>query len=578
MTSAARRTSSPFFRAIQVLALAAALWLPAACAAVRLGPEAVAPPEPDPGTSPSSGYHYSLAVLENLGGQTDGAIREMERAIERDPKSAFLKTELATLYMEKRDTQKAIALCEEALADEPDSIDVHLLLGNVYLTIKDYQNAAKVFRKAIEIEPNHATAHLFLGTIYAETKQYPSAVEVFQRLLRIDPDHVMGNFYYARLLTEMKRYPEAEAAFQKTLALKPSFEPVLTELAALYERQKKTAAAAQLYRDFIQSNPQRLNIKVKLAELLVRERQFQEAEQLLQDVLSAEPRYRDARVSLGVLYYEQGTFQKAADIFAALTRDFPSDARIRYLYASSLEENKQPEKALDEYRRIPHEFDLYVNAQIHAAMLLKKLGRLPEAISGLQAALLLKRDAADLYLFLSNLQEDGKNVTAAEETLQRGIAVLPKNIELHYALGVLFEKTNRFEESVRHMEIILKIDPDHAEALNFIGYSYADRGLKLTEAEQMIRKALSLKPGSGHIIDSLGWVYFRQNKIDQAIKHLKEALELLPNDPAVIEHLGDAYLKGGRTADALELFRRALRLAPENGALKKKIDDLVKKK
>jgi len=196
----------------------------------------------------------------------------------------------------------------------------------------------------------------------------------------------------------------------------------------------------------------------------------------------------------------------------------------------------------------------------------------------MQTALSLRRNAADLYLFLANLQDEEKNVAAAEETLQRGIAALPKNLELHYALGVLFEKTNRFEESVRHMEIILKIDPDHAEALNFIGYSYADRGLKLEEAERMIRRALQLKPGSGHIIDSLGWVYFRQNKIDQAIKHLKEAHELLPNDPAVIEHLGDAYLKGGRPGDALELFRKALKINPENGALQKKINDLVKKK
>jgi len=151
MTRAARRNSSPFFMSALTLVLATAPLLFSACSMVRVAQQVPAPPPPAPESdaSPSSGYHYSLAVLQNLSGQTDGAIRQMERAIERDPKSAFLKTELAALYMDKGDSRKAIALCEEALAEEPNAIDVHLLLGNVYLTIKDYQSAAKVFRKTI---------------------------------------------------------------------------------------------------------------------------------------------------------------------------------------------------------------------------------------------------------------------------------------------------------------------------------------------------------------------------------------------------------------------------------------------
>jgi tetratricopeptide (TPR) repeat protein len=155
--------------------------------------------------------------------------------------------------------------------------------------------------------------------------------------------------------------------------------------------------------------------------------------------------------------------------------------------------------------------------------------------------------------------------------------LLPQNVDLYYSLGVLYEKTNRFEESIHQMRTLLKIDPDHADALNFIGYSYADRGINLGEAEKMIQKALQLKPGNGYMIDSLGWTYFKQNRIDLAIQYLKEAASLLPNDGTVAEHLGDAYLKAGRSQEALESYQRALKLNPASGSLPKKIDDLPKK-
>ncbi len=128
------------------------------------------------------------------------------------------------------------------------------------------------------------------------------------------------------------------------------------------------------------------------------------------------------------------------------------------------------------------------------------------------------------------------------------------------------------------MQTVLKLDPDHAEALNFIGYLYADRGIHLDEAERMIKKALQLKPGNGYMIDSLGWVYFRQNRLDEAIRYLKEAAEALPEDAAISEHLGDVYIRSGQIREAVEAYEHAIRFNPESEALKKKLDDLVRKK
>ena len=154
--------------------------------------------------------------------------------------------------------------------------------------------------------------------------------------------------------------------------------------------------------------------------------------------------------------------------------------------------------------------------------------------------------------------------------------ILPRNTDLHYALGTLYEKTGRYDEGIQQMKAVLKIDPDHADALNFIGYSYADRGVNLGEAEKLILKAMKLKPGNGYITDSRGWVYYRQNRYDLALKHLQEAAAILPEDGAIAEHLGDVYLKTGQRDKALAAYQRALKLNPDSAILPRKIAELLK--
>jgi len=122
----------------------------------------------------------------------------------------------------------------------------------------------------------------------------------------------------------------------------------------------------------------------------------------------------------------------------------------------------------------------------------------------------------------------------------------------------------------------LGFDPENAEALNFIGYTYADRGIHLEKAEKLIEKAIELKPGNGYMTDSLGWVYFRQNRTELAITYLKKALDALPEDATIAEHLGDAYAKAGMIREAVEIYRQALKRTPDNRPLQKKLDDLLK--
>jgi Flp pilus assembly protein TadD len=108
------------------------------------------------------------------------------------------------------------------------------------------------------------------------------------------------------------------------------------------------------------------------------------------------------------------------------------------------------------------------------------------------------------------------------------------------------------------MRRVIALDPRNANALNYLGYTYADLGTNLDEAERLIAEALKIKPDDGYITDSLGWVYYKKGDYPRALKYLKRATELVPDDPVIMEHLGDAYLKLNDRANALAAYQKAM--------------------
>ena len=128
---------------------------------------------------------------------------------------------------------------------------------------------------------------------------------------------------------------------------------------------------------------------------------------------------------------------------------------------------------------------------------------------------------------------------------------------------------------VVHLKRTIQLNPNHADALNYLGYSYADKGINLEEALSLIKKALELKPDSGYIIDSLGWVYFRLGKLEEALNTLKKALGLVKDDPILHEHIGDVYEAMGNHKDAINAWTEALKFHEKEEGLKDRVDKKI---
>ena len=164
--------------------------------------------------------------------------------------------------------------------------------------------------------------------------------------------------------------------------------------------------------------------------------------------------------------------------------------------------------------------------------------------------------------------------------MERVVTLDPKSDEAHFQLGALYDENKNKEKSIASMKKAIELNPKNAAALNYLGYTWAEMGVQLDEAEDLIQRALKIQPNDGFYIDSLGWVYYQKGDYPRAVEQLERAVEITVDDPTIIEHLADAYEKAGRPIAPLARYREALKHSKENDQIKRireKIQRLEKK-
>jgi tetratricopeptide (TPR) repeat protein len=156
----------------------------------------------------------------------------------------------------------------------------------------------------------------------------------------------------------------------------------------------------------------------------------------------------------------------------------------------------------------------------------------------------------------------------------------PKSDEAQFQLGALYDEVKNKDKSIAAMKKAIELNPKNAPALNYLGYTWAEMGVQLDEAEDLIQRALKIQPDDGFYIDSLGWVYYQRGDYPKAVEQLERAAELTSDDPTIIEHLADAYDKAGKPDRALNRYRDALKRTKEteqSKRIREKIQRLEKK-
>lgn len=528
------------------------------------------------GVEKTADYHFTMAQAYLAQGQTDLGIEELKLTLVYDPTSALIHTRLAAEYVKKGMMTAAMESCKEALKHDPNYVDARLLLAGLYSTTQDSVAALAEYDRILKKQADHEEATVFKAQVLVELGRTHDAVAFLKSFLKRDAESVPGWYALARAEQQLNHFQESVRAFEKAIDLRPSFVQAALALGVLYEERGQNDKAIKVYTQSFEQT-QDLALGNRLATIYLKSEKYTEAIPILEMIDRLDPEDMNSRVKLGLVYIEMRKLDEAVAVFKKIVEKNPDSDRVYFYLGSAYEEMKQENAAIDAFQKVPVKSKLYGDAVLHAANLLKQSGHSKEAKEYVSKAL---RDASriiNLHLYLASLEEEDNRLTQAVDVLNGAVKLFPEDERVRYYLGSLYDRLGDSDRSVVQMEEILKINPDHVDALNYLGYTWAVRGVHLEDAEKYLKRAMKLKPDNGYITDSWGWYLFVRGRSKEAIRELEKAAKLKPNEPTILEHLADVYMNNNLREKALESYREAYQFAEDESArdkLRKKMDQL----
>ena len=526
------------------------------------GPQPISKQEPAPPGNPSgeSYYYYLISQRMLWERNLDAASLFLDKAIEKDPQSLFLKQGLMEVLVEKGHLEEALKESSSLLAQDPDNERTLLSRGAILLQLQRFDEAAAVYETVLKNTPEESAAYFLLGEAYQKAAKPENAMGVYARFLKAhpnDPDAASAWFLLGKIAFGQGDFALAAKAFEETLLLKPGNAQVRLNLAEAYRELGEDQKVEAIYKKMMEDTPSDSIAYIGLGQYYLQKKNidkaretFNQARKIRQDPLLER--------SIAHAYLSYDFFAEAAEIFAALHQENPKDGETLYFWGYALENMGNQQEAMEVYRLIQPDSSYYAQALIYIAYMTKTPEDAQAALSALKATTSGDHLETDFAIHASNLHEQAGNHELAVEILNKRLAEEPENITILFNLGVLYDKQKQKEKCIETMKRVVELKPDHADALNFLGYTYADMGIHLQEAKKLIAKALEISPEDGYIMDSMGWVYFKLGQYEKALIYLEKAVKLAPDDPVIREHLGDAYANTGNPQAALEAYRISL--------------------
>jgi tetratricopeptide (TPR) repeat protein len=486
----------------------------------------------------------------------------------RDPRVARRAVEIANYARMPNLALEAAKLWHEA---EPDSVPA-LQMVTVYMA---------AVGRVDEAEP-------YLTQLLASNETKPETVFMqVNRLLAADPDKA-ANLRLVRKLAA--GYPElpyahfaiaqaAVAANDEQLALqeirraselRPDWAVAAGFEAQILQRTSPAKAAERLSR-YLDKYPEQSDVRMSYARLLVSDKRYAEARQQFEKLLAANPDNTEDIYAVGLLAFQLKDYATAeANMKRLLALDYRDPDGVRYVLGQIEEAQKHWPQAIAWYEQIQGG-DHFLPSRLRAAQSMAREGKLDAARAYLHAVKASsKEDAVQLIIAEAQLLRDANDAGGAFALLDRALKKSPNQTDLLYDQALTAEKLGRYDILEENLRKVIKIQPDHAQAYNALGYSLADRNLRLPEARKLIEKALQLRPDDGFIIDSMGWVLYRQGDLAGAETYLRRAYGD-QHDAEIGAHLGEVLWVEGKRAEARRIWDEALKDHPENETLKKTV-------
>jgi tetratricopeptide (TPR) repeat protein len=479
---------------------------------------------------------YLSGLIEERAGHNAKALEKYQEVVKKDPQAIEVYRDIAQVNLRIGQADAALRAAERVRDLAPKDPASFIFLGNVRVAQGNLAKAAEAYEQALQLDPRNLQALENLANYYAILEPQ-KAISYYQRYSAIDPNE--GEIYFQlgllyQKLTDMKK---AEASYQKSIEVEPQQVAPHLALAELYEVQMSTPSAINQYSAALAIEPHNIVVFMRLGHLYYETKQWDEA---------------------------YGEFQNARSLE-------PKDASVYYWLARVCEERRQWTEAATHAKKA---YDLSKDFQFLplTAYYLTLNRQVPEAVKWLEKARRLEPDNQNVLLFLGMDYLDLNKLKKAREILVHGVARYPDDPQLRFQLGMAEDRLGHYDDAQLQFQSVLSVDPKNAAAMNYLGYSWAERGIKLEEAEKLLRQAVALEPASGAYLDSLGWVRFKRGDSREAITFLQQAAALTP-DALIFEHLGDVCAAGNDLVHASDAWSKAAALDPQNTSVKRKLND-----
>ena len=490
-----------------------------------------------------------------------------EDALQSDPASPELISRTFLMEASEGRFERARLLAQQELTlDSTDAVAELILLID---RIKAGDKAGALARaEALPGDGVHRyLGPLALGWTRMAVGDLAGADEALRRLDKFNGFAPL-EYYQLGLLYDFAGQPDrAEENFKKTLEVTGQLNWRLTDaMANFYERHGRADEAEALYQRFIKDNA-----GSELAESVLTRKPAELAPPPL--INSAEDGLAEALFDLASVVNQPESIDLALLYSRCALQVRPHLPLAQLLLSDVLSAQNKPEESLAVLSEVPPSSPYSWSARLRVAADLEMLDRTEEAIAQLKQMSAESPSRAGAEMQLGDLLRGKKRFSEAVEAYDEAIkrlhaAGMPERWSLYYSRGIALERSGQWKPSEADLLHALELKPEQPLVLNYLGYSWIDRGENLQRGLKMIEKAVELRPEDGYIVDSLGWAHYRLGDYSSAVEYLEKAIELVPEDPTINDHLGDAYWQSGRPSEARFQWRRALQFGPEADEVK----------
>jgi Flp pilus assembly protein TadD len=488
----------------------------------------------------------------------------------RDPRLARRATEIAIGAKRSEEALNAVRLWRSLAPNSDEAAQYYLS----FIILGDNLAEAKPIleQRLKEAQPQTRGLMTFqIQRMLARAKNKAAAFLLLEELLKPYLSLPEAHLAIAQGAFANGDKARAEQEARLALKLKPDSELAILTLAQVVSEKND---AGKVLTDFLKRNPKAHEVRLAYARMLVDQKQYGKALPEFQLLLKDKPEDLTALFALGVLSTQTNDATSAEKyltsylrVLAAQPDEDRDPTQALLILAQLAEERKDTEGALKWLSQIePGEG--YLSARIKRAQLLAKRGELDAARKALQEiSTATEREQVQVVIAEGQMLRDANQPKAAMEALGAALKRFPDNTDLLYDYAMHAEKNNQIDIMETTLRKVIRLAPDNQHAYNALGYSFAERNIRLPEAYALVEKALQLAPDDPFIMDSMGWVHFRMGRLKEAEAMLRRAYTLKP-DAEIAVHLGEVLWVKGQKEDARKFWLDAQKADPQNDSLR----------